>query len=119
MSCRRARPYFPCVLLYFLSTYLTHRTINAVAEGLNAKIQWSKYSSCGFPDRERFKLTIYSHCGGLDLDRAAEKLLSAQPSQTTARPETRPYGLRCELGSHERRLISEPLPRRSVPILSR
>jgi transposase len=49
-------------------TYLTHRITNAVTEGLNAKIQWIKFSSRGFRDRERFKLAIYFHCGGLDLD---------------------------------------------------
>lgn len=48
--------------------YLVHRITNAVTEGLNAKIQWIKYSSRGFRDRERFKLAIYFHCGGLDLD---------------------------------------------------
>ena len=49
-------------------TYLTHRITNAVTEGLNAKIQWIKYSSRGFRNRERFKLAIYFHCGGLDLE---------------------------------------------------
>jgi transposase len=49
-------------------TYLTHRITNAVTKGLNAKIQWIKYSSRGFRDRERFKLAIYFHCGGLDLE---------------------------------------------------
>lgn len=48
--------------------YITHRITNAVTEGLNAKIQWIKYSSRGFRDRERFKRAIYFHCGGLDLD---------------------------------------------------
>jgi transposase len=48
--------------------YLNHRITNAVTEGLNAKIQWIKYSSRGFRDRERFKAAIYFHCGGLDLD---------------------------------------------------
>jgi transposase len=47
--------------------YLVHRITNAVTEGLNAKIQWIKYSSRGFRNRERFKLAIYFHCGGLDL----------------------------------------------------
>lgn len=55
-------------------TYLTHRITNAVTEGLNAKIQWIKYSSRGFRDRERFTLAIYFHCGGLDLEPRAEKL---------------------------------------------
>jgi hypothetical protein len=40
----------------------------AVAEGLNAKIQWIKYASRGFRDREGFKSAICFHCGGLDLD---------------------------------------------------
>lgn len=48
--------------------YLVHRITNAATEGLNAKIQWIKYSSRGFRNRERFKLAIYFHCGGLDLD---------------------------------------------------
>ena len=34
----------------------------------NVKIQWIKYSSRGFRARERFKLAIYFHCGGLGLD---------------------------------------------------
>jgi transposase len=49
-------------------TYLRHHITNAVTEGLNAKIQWIKYSSRGFRDRERFKLAILFHCGGLDLE---------------------------------------------------
>jgi transposase len=49
-------------------TYLTHHITNAVTEGLNAKIQWIKYSSRGFRNRERFKLAILFHCGGLDLE---------------------------------------------------
>lgn len=49
-------------------TYLTHRITNAVSEGLNAKIQWIKYASRGFRNRERFKLAILFHLGGLDLE---------------------------------------------------
>ncbi len=49
-------------------TYLTHRITNAVTEGLNAKIQWIKYSARGYRDREAFKMAIYFHCGGLDLE---------------------------------------------------
>jgi transposase len=49
-------------------TYLTHRITNAATEGLNAKIQWIKFSSRGFRNRERFKLAILFHCGGLDLE---------------------------------------------------
>jgi len=49
-------------------TYLTHRITNAVTEGLNAKIQWIKYSARGSRNREAFKMAVYFHCGKLDLD---------------------------------------------------
>jgi transposase len=49
-------------------TYLTHRITNAVTEGLNAKIQWIKSSARGDRNREAFKMAIYFHCGGLDLE---------------------------------------------------
>lgn len=49
-------------------TYLTHRITNAVSEGLNSKIQWIKYASRGFRNRERFKTAILFHLGGLDLE---------------------------------------------------
>lgn len=49
-------------------TYLTHRVTNAVTEGLNAKIQWVKYSARGYRNRDAFKTAILFHCGGLDLE---------------------------------------------------
>lgn len=69
----RLRPivYFAGIIhrrLANILTYLTHRITNAVSEGLNAKIQWIKYSSRGFRNRERFKLAILFHLGGLDLE---------------------------------------------------
>jgi transposase len=48
-------------------TYFRHRVTNAVAEGLNSKIQTIKKRAYGFRNREHFKLAIYFHCGGLDL----------------------------------------------------
>lgn len=48
-------------------TYFSHRITNAVAEGLNSKIQTIKKMSYGFRNREHFKTAIYFHCGGLDL----------------------------------------------------
>lgn len=48
-------------------TYFKHRVTNAVAEGLNSKIQTIKKQAYGFRNREHFKLAIYFHCGGLDL----------------------------------------------------
>ena len=48
-------------------TYCWHRITNAMAESLNAKIQWIKYAARGFKSREGFRTAIYFHCGGLDL----------------------------------------------------
>jgi transposase len=48
-------------------TYFTHPITNAVAEGLNSKIQTIKKMAYGFRNREHFKTAIYFHCGGLEL----------------------------------------------------
>jgi transposase len=48
-------------------TYFRHRITNALAEGLNSKIQMVKEMACGFRNREHYKTAIYFHCGGLDL----------------------------------------------------
>ena len=40
---------------------------NAVAEGLNSRIQTLKQRACGYRNKERFKRAIYFHLGGLDL----------------------------------------------------
>jgi transposase len=43
------------------------KATTAVSESINAKIQWIKYTACGFRNRERFRNAIYFHCGNLDL----------------------------------------------------
>lgn len=48
-------------------TYFRYRITNALAEGLNSKIQTVKEMACGFRNREHYKTAIYFHCGGLDL----------------------------------------------------
>jgi transposase len=45
----------------------TTNVTNALSEGLNSKIQWIKRKACGYRNRERFRLAIYFHLGGLDL----------------------------------------------------
>jgi transposase len=40
---------------------------NARAEGINAIIQWMKYTARGFRNRTRFRNAIYFHLGGLNL----------------------------------------------------
>jgi len=42
-------------------------TTNAMAEGLNTKIQALKRAARGFRNRDRFRTAIYFHLGGLDL----------------------------------------------------
>ena len=40
---------------------------NALAEGINSRIQWIKHTARGFRNRKRFRMAIYFHLGGLDL----------------------------------------------------
>ncbi|MFO8073825.1 MAG: ISL3 family transposase [Polyangia bacterium] len=42
-------------------------TTNARAESLNSVVQWMKYTARGYRNRERFRVAIYFHIGGLDL----------------------------------------------------
>ena len=48
-------------------TYLKHGITNALSEGLNAKIQWVKYTARGFRNLGNLIRAIYFHCGGLNL----------------------------------------------------
>lgn len=50
-----------------IENYFRHRITNAGLEAINTKIQGVKRRSRGFRSRERFKMAIYFHCGGLDL----------------------------------------------------
>jgi transposase len=48
-------------------TFFAHRITNAVAEGLNSRIQTIKNAACGFRRFENFKTAIFFHGGGLQL----------------------------------------------------
>ena len=48
-------------------TYLRHRITNAVAEGLNSKIQQVKSAARGFRNFENFRIAILFFCGKLDM----------------------------------------------------
>lgn len=48
-------------------TAIVRGVTNARSEGINAKIQWIKYTARGFRNRERFRNAIYFHIGGLQL----------------------------------------------------
>jgi len=44
-----------------------HRFCNALAEGINSRIQLLMQKSCGYRNRERLKTDILFHFGGLDM----------------------------------------------------
>ncbi len=48
-------------------SYCTHRITNAVAEGINSKIQSIKRRVGGYRNKENYKTAIFFYCGGLDL----------------------------------------------------
>jgi len=48
-------------------TAIVKGVTNARAEGINATIQWLKYTARGYRSRDRFRTAIYFHLGGLDL----------------------------------------------------
>lgn len=48
-------------------SYCTHGITNAVAEGINSKIQAVKRRVGGYRNKENYKTAIYFYCGGLDL----------------------------------------------------
>jgi len=50
-----------------LLAYLEHPITNAVAEGLNSKIQSIKASARGFRNFENYRISILFHCGKLDM----------------------------------------------------
>jgi transposase len=50
-----------------IENYFRHRITNAGAEAINTIVQQVKARSRGFRNRERFKMAILFHCGGLDL----------------------------------------------------
>lgn len=50
-----------------LLTYCKHRITNAVAEGMNSKIQLIKANARGFRNFEKYRISILFHCGRLDL----------------------------------------------------
>ena len=48
-------------------TYFRHRITNAVAEGLNSKIQQIKSAARGFRNFVNYRIAILFHCGKLDM----------------------------------------------------
>ena len=59
---RMIKKHLPNILTYF-----KHRISNAVAEGLNSKIQTIKANARGYRSFEGFRNSILFYCGGLDM----------------------------------------------------
>jgi transposase len=64
--------------LWGILNAIVHGVTNARLESINARIQWVKKMACGFRNRERFRMAIYFHLGGLNL--RPEPLLAHQES---------------------------------------
>ncbi len=54
--------------LWGIVTVLKHGFCNALAEGVNSRIQLMVQKACGYRNRERLKTDILFHLGGLSLD---------------------------------------------------
>ena len=48
-------------------SYRTHGITNAVAEGINSKIQSVKRRVGGYRNKKNYETAIFFYCGGLDL----------------------------------------------------
>jgi len=53
--------------LWGIINAIMFKTSNAIAESKNARIQRVKKMACGFRNRERFRMAILFHLGGLDM----------------------------------------------------
>lgn len=52
---------------YGIMNFFRHRISNGPAEGINSRIGTLWKSACGFRNKERFRIVILFHLGGLDL----------------------------------------------------
>ncbi|MDH4333622.1 MAG: ISL3 family transposase [Desulfobulbaceae bacterium] len=53
--------------LYGIMNFFEHRISNAMAEGINSRIETLWKSACGFRNKTRLRIVILFHLGGLDL----------------------------------------------------
>ncbi|HOG51262.1 MAG TPA: transposase, partial [Lentisphaeria bacterium] len=53
--------------LYGIMNAVEYGITNALAEGLNSKIEAIKRAACGYRNKSRFRIAILFHCGKLDL----------------------------------------------------
>ena len=53
--------------LHGIMNVVEYGVTNALAEGLNSKIEAIKRAACGYRSKSRFRIAILFHCGKLDL----------------------------------------------------
>lgn len=53
--------------LYGITNFFKHRITNAMAEGINSRIETLWKTACGFRNKTRLRTVILFHLGGLDL----------------------------------------------------
>lgn len=58
---------------------ITSGATSAACESINSKIQKIKRLTCGLRNRERFKLAIFFHLGGLDFYPASAEIIHTKP----------------------------------------
>jgi transposase len=56
--------------LYGIMNFFKHRLTNAMAEGINSRIETLWKEACGFRNKKRFRTVILFHLGGLNLSPA-------------------------------------------------
>jgi transposase len=64
-------------------THFKHQISNAVAEGLNSKIQTIKVNARGYRSFDGFRISIQFYCGGLDMKLFDSHFLYEEPNNTT------------------------------------
>jgi transposase len=53
--------------LWGILNAIVNSLTNAIAEGINSRVQWIKAKACGFRNRKRFRMAILFHLGGLQM----------------------------------------------------
>ena len=67
-------------------TYARHHVTNALGECINGQIEKVKRMACGFRNRFHYRIAIYFHCGGLDMNPYGPLKLSLQWASSLPQP---------------------------------
>lgn len=67
-------------------TYARHHVTNALGECINGQIEKIKRMACGFRNRSHYRIAIYFHCGGLNMNPYRSPKHSLQWASTLPQP---------------------------------